>query len=201
MALVAVFLILMHPGPREASAKTLPESLVKAFHADLLGVMKDGKNLKITGRYEKFLVYIDKYFHMPLMVQFVSGKHWNGASKDARISLVDAARRLSAAEMAVLFNGYGGESFRTDGTRSVQDGSVLVKTSLVRPDNGNVKVIYRTKKFGESWRIIDVILDGSISQLLKRRGEYNRTLQDSGINGLYALMTNKTDEILKSENK
>ena len=57
---------------------------------------------------------------------------------------------------------------------------------------------YRLRKFGEKWRIIDVLLDGTISQLIKRRDEYRRTLEDSGITGLTNLLNAKVDEILAS---
>ena len=58
---------------------------------------------------------------------------------------------------------------------------------------------YRLRKFGEKWRIIDVLLDGTISQLIKRRDEYRRTLEDSGIAGLTNLLNAKADEILASD--
>ena len=175
-----------------------PEAVVDAFHSDLLAVMKDSDNLGISGRYTKFLEHLDRYFHMPLMVSFVSGTHWAKADQDARRKLNDAARRLSAGELAVLFSGYGGETFKTVGTRPIKDGSVLVETELERKSDSNVKVTYRLRKFDEKWRIIDVLLDGTISQLIKRRGEYHRTLVDSGVAGLTNLLNAKADEILAS---
>jgi phospholipid transport system substrate-binding protein len=176
----------------------MPETVVDAFHSDLLAVMKDSDNLGVSGRYTKFLEHLDRYFHMPLMVSFVSGTHWAKADQDARRKLNDAARRLSAGELAVLFSGYGGETFKTVGTRPIKDGSVLVETELERQSDSNVKVTYRLRKFGEKWRIIDVLLDGTISQLIKRRDEYRRTLEDSGISGLTDLLNAKADEILAS---
>ncbi len=178
-----------------------PAGVVDAFHSDLLSVMKDAKNLGISGRYKKILSQVDRYFHMPLMVRFVTGNHWATASPDEQMALLKAARDFSAGEMAVLFGGYSGETFKTVRTQAIEDGSVLVETELVRPADDNVTVIYRTRKFSESWRIIDVILDGSISQLLKRRGEYRRTLSQSGIPGLTALLRAKADEIVANRDK
>lgn len=177
----------------------MPETVVDAFHNDLLAVMKDSDNLGISGRYTKFLTYLDRYFHMPLMVSFVSGTHWAKADPQARQNLNEAARRIGAGELAVLFSGYGGETFKTVGTRPIKDGSVLVETELERRSDSNVKLTYRLRKFGESWRIIDVLLDGTISQLLKRRDEYRRTLEDNGISGLTNLLNAKADEILASD--
>jgi len=176
-----------------------PEATVDAFHGDLLSVMKDSNNLGISGRYNKFLEHLDRYFHMPLMVSFVSGEHWAKASQEARRDLNNAARRIGAGELAVLFSGYGGETFKTTGTRTIKDGSILVETELERRSDSNVKLTYRLRKFDEKWRIIDVLLDGTISQLLKRRDEYRRTLEDNGIAGLTSLLNAKADEILASD--
>jgi phospholipid transport system substrate-binding protein len=192
----AVFLVLASV-PAKAGAST-PEATVDAFHGDLISVMKESKQLGISGRYDKFLKQLDRYFHMPLMVSFVSGEHWAKADQGARIKLNQAARRMGAGELAVLFSGYGGEVFKTLGTRTIKDGSVLVETALVRTSDSDVKVLYRLRQFGENWRIIDVLLDGAISQLLKRRDEYRRTLETSGISGLTDLLNAKADEILST---
>lgn len=196
-AVLAAALALAALAPQRAWAET-PESVVDGFHRELLGIMKDAKDLKVSGRYQKFLGLIDRYFHMPLMVAFVTGDHWTKASESARNAAITAARRLSAAELAVLFDGYSGESFKTTKVQTIQDKSVLVETDLVRTSDGNVKVTYRTRRFGENWRIIDVLLDGSISQLLKRREEYARTLADGGLDGLSRLLNSKADEISQS---
>ncbi len=176
-----------------------PKATVDALHDDLLSIMKESETLGISGRYNRFLTQLDRYFHMPLMVSFVSGEYWSKADKQARQKLNEAALRIGAGELAVLFSGYSGEMFKTISTRPIKDGSVLVETELVRQSDSNVKLTYRVRKFGENWRIIDVLLDGTISQLLKRRDEYRRTLQDSGIAGLTSLLNAKADEILASD--
>ena len=197
-AAVLVGISLLTSMPQLARADA-PQDVVESFHAGLVSVMKDGKNLGISGRYNKFLKLSDSYFHIPLMVAFVSGDNWAKADKEARMHLIQAARRMGAGELAVLFSGYGGETFDTTGTQGIKDGSVLVETELVRKAESNVKLTYRLRKFGEEWRTIDVLLDGTISQLLKRRDEYRRTLEKSGVSGLTDLLNAKADEILASE--
>ena len=63
----------------------------------------------------------------------------------------------------------------------------------------DVDITYRVRKFDENWRIIDVLLDGTISQLVKRKDEYRRTLEDGGVSALTNLLNTKADEILASE--
>ena len=196
----AVILVLLFSTLPARAENSGPEALVSAFHDGLIKVMRDAKNLGIRGRYEKSLTLLDKHFHMPLMVHFVTGEHWKSATKEQQRALLMAARSFSAGELAVLFSGFGGERFKTVRTRTIQDKSILVETSLVRPEADNVSVIYRTMKFGKNWRIIDVLLDGSISQLLKRKGEYRRTLKLGGVPALTELLQKKSAEILSDPN-
>ena len=192
----AVFCLALAPSAARAEA---PEAVVTAFQEDLIAVMKESDSLGVSGRYNKFLGYLDKYFHMPLMVAFVSGGEWTKASKEERIDLVRAARRMSAGELAVLFSGYSGERFASAGNRPIKDGTILVRTKLKRTSGDDVDITYRVRKFDENWRIIDVLLDGTISQLVKRKDEYRRTLEDGGVSALTNLLNTKADEILASE--
>ena len=194
LALVTAVSLMGWTGAGRAGDST-PEAVVESFHTDLLGVMKNAKTLGVAGRYKKFLGLIDSYFDMPLMVAFITSESWRNASTEAKMGVVKAAKRLSAAELAVLFDSYGGETFKTTGSMVLRDKSVLVETALKRENDPDVKVSYRVRKFGDKWRIIDVLLDGTISQLVKRRGEYYRTLVDSGISGLTKLLNAKADEI------
>lgn len=190
---IAAAMLLCGVAARAESAGPAP--MVEAFHEDLLAIMKSAKTLGVKGRYDRFLGLTDKYFDMPLMVRFVTGEHWAKAPEQVRNDVTAAARRLSAAELAVLFDSYSGETFKTVGVRDIQDKTMLVDTLLVRQGNDDIKVIYRARKVGGQWRIIDVLLDGAISQLIKRRDEYRRTLTDSGIPGLTKLLNAKADEI------
>ena len=75
---------------------------------------------------------------------------------------------MSVGTYAARFNGYSGESFKTldvsDGPRKTK----LVKTHIARAENTPVKLTYVMRQFGHDWQIIDVLLDGSISEMAVR---------------------------------
>ena len=48
---------------------------------------------------------------------------------------------------------------------------------------------------GGAWRIVDVLLDSSISELAVRRSEYARVLRKDGIDGLIATLGEKADAL------
>ena len=55
---------------------------------------------------------------------------------------------------------------------------------------------YIAAKFSGYWRLIDVVVDGGISELKVRRSEYNSTLNRTGLSGLINLLNNKADELM-----
>lgn len=176
-----------------------PSDLVDSFHQTLLMTMKQADSLGVQGRFDKLLPAIDRAFHLPLMTYFVSSRYWDSASKAERWALVRAAKRLSAGELAVLFDGYDGETFEVTGTRALKDESVIVETEMKRRTEPPVAVNYRLRAFKSGWRIVDVMLDGNISQLVKRKGEYASILRDGGVTGLTEVLNAKTEEMLRGE--
>jgi ABC-type transporter MlaC component len=71
-----------------------------------------------------------------------------------------------------------------------------VITELVKPDKSTVDIAYVTKKIKDRWRIIDVIVDNGISELMVRRSEYNLILKKKGVPGLVSLLNRKADELV-----
>ena len=57
-----------------------------------------------------------------------------------------------------------------------------VSSKLVTSDQ-TVTFIYRMRQFGSSWKIIDVLLDGSISQLNVYRSDFAATMKAGGAAG------------------
>ena len=72
-----------------------------------------------------------------------------------------------------------------------------METRLVRPADRLVPLTYVLQKQQQGFRIIDVILQGSISELAVRRSEYAQVLRQSGVDGLTRLLDGKADEMLR----
>jgi phospholipid transport system substrate-binding protein len=48
------------------------------------------------------------------------------------------------------------------------------------------------------WRIVDVYLDGTISELARRRDEFTSIIKNQGLDGLIALLKKKNEELARS---
>ena len=170
---------------------------VAEFQAGLLSVMKEAKVLGVKGRFERLEPIIKQSFHMSLMAGLSAGPYWSKASDEQQQKLVNAFTTMSIATLATLFSGYSGEQFIVTGERPGPQGITFVNTSLKVPGRDkDVLISYVTRKFEGQWLIIDVIVDGGISELKVRISEYRQTLNTGGIEALITLLTNKSKDLL-----
>ena len=186
------------PLTANAFAATEPHATIDAFYDVLLAVMKEGQKLGFAGRRERLAPAITEAFDLPAMTRLVAGLQWQGFSPAEQQQLVAAFSDFSIATYASQFDDYSGESFEVDRKAVPAPGSdVIVRTKLVQPKDNPVQLDYLLRDGQEKWRIIDVYLSGTVSQLAARRSEFSSVLRQSGVSGLVALLKQKTAELAK----
>jgi phospholipid transport system substrate-binding protein len=62
---------------------------------------------------------------------------------------------------------------------------------VVSPKEPPIAINYRMRENGDGWRIIDVYLNGTVSELALRRSEYAAVLQRDGFAKLVASIDEK----------
>jgi len=184
--------------PTVQAELSAPQLITQKFQNSLIDVMKTANKTTVQQRFDALKDIISKSFHMPLMAQISAGKNWKPATRTEKRNYTEAFHRMSIATLATLFDGYSGETFEQINDNPGPQKTRLIVTQLVKNDKSTVKISYVMRKFTNGWRIIDVILDDGISELMVRRSEYRQVLKKSGLKGLTTLLTNKADELLSS---
>ena len=193
----AVFLfivagVIMPAAPQAASP---PVAVIESLHDKLIETMKQGDRLGVEGRYRELQPILEKSFDFDRMISAAAGSYWTQANDTERQRLLDAFTKLSITTYAARFNGWSGESFETLGERQGPRDSVLVDTQLNRPKDPAVPITYVMTETDGNWRIIDVLLDRSISELAVRRSEYNQVLRSGGPDKLAQVLDEKAAEL------
>ncbi len=192
---LAAFLIFVFSA-LPAAAEESPSTVINEFHQDLLMVMKEAKALGIQGRYNYLAGSMDQAFDMRRMVRIAAGGFWRKANPEQRKTLVVAFTRMSITTYADQFDSFSGQAFETLGERPGPQKTVLVATRILRPGDSPANLTYVMKKVKGRWRIADVLLDNSISQLAVRRSEYRSVLKSRGVDGLITVLNNKSDRLI-----
>jgi phospholipid transport system substrate-binding protein len=178
----------------ESSASA--REIVEKFQAELIGVMKNGKQMGFTGRYDKLYDSVSKSHDLTKIARIVVGKEWEKLSEAQQQQLVDVFSKFSVASYAHNFKDYDGESFVFDSQEETARGGVVVHSHLSIPNEKDVKFDYMLKENGASWRIINIIANG-VSDLELKRSEYTTVLQREGFDALITKINEKIDNYSK----
>lgn len=191
-ALAAILALLVAlPGAGRASGPEGAVAVVEALDAVYLEVMKNAQALGFAGRVAKLEPVLTKSFDFAAMARLSVGGRWRDLTPEQQQKLVSAFARMSIATYAGRFTGWDGEAFEIVGHEPSTQGTVLVQTRVVAPGKDPVQLNYRVRPGPDGWRILDVFLNGTVSELALRRSEYAAVLDRSGFDGLLAALDQK----------
>jgi len=178
-----------------AAAATDPEAVARELNAGLLGVMKDSATLDYAARAERIGPLVDAAYDVAFMAEKSLGREWDELDDEAKKNWVALFREFMIANYAGRFTGYTGEAFEQFGKEDGAYDTVLVKTRLIVPKQENVDLDYRLRETPDGWRIVDVYLKGSVSELALRRSDYTAVLKRGGFDDLSTYLHGKVEAL------
>ena len=124
--------------------------------------------------------------------QFVLGVHWRKASFEDREAFLSAFMDFTTKTWADRFDSYQGQKIVFTGVRNAEKNQFYVDSTI--QNNPPVEVIWRLKQKDNSYRIIDIIVEG-VSMAMSYRNEYSSFLQkhDGKVSALTAELKQKSD--------
>jgi phospholipid transport system substrate-binding protein len=174
--------------PPAATAQALCDALVSA--------MKSGAGMSFAGREAVLAPEIRQDLDLAAMTRIVVGPPWRSLSDAEKRDLTDAFSEYSIANYAQRFRSYSGERFEVDpAPTTLANGDCIVRTKLHTSDPEPVQLDYMMRLRDGRWRVIDVFLSGTISELAARRSEYSLVLRTGGAPALIDLLRRKTTEL------
>src|SRR5262249_27370526 len=154
---------------------------------------KKGMELGLQGRYRALAPVIDDTFDLPAMAQLSVGPSWSMISDTDKKSVIDAFTRMTVANYAKNFSSYKGEQFTVDPMVKMRGMDMLVESKLVGSDKMTIPFNYRLHMAGDKWKIIDIYLNGYVSQLALRRSDFASTVASQGAQGLIKKVNDLVD--------
>lgn len=185
--------------PAPSSAVGVPNgaamNLVKHFYAQLTSVMKQGDKLGFAGRYKTLEPTVKAAFNLPLMTRYAVGLVWSRATAEEQKQLTSAFSDFTIANYASRFMRDNGERFDVIDEKPT-DAGIIVETKLTPKDGEAVALNYlvRLDEKG-NYRIIDVLLDGTISELALRRSEFSAIANRDGVAALVNSLGDKAKQM------
>jgi len=179
-------------GPDPAVAQ------IRRFYDALLAVMKDAARLGIRGRYDKLAPAVRAAFDLPAMTRIAVGPAWNSIPPEQRSALTESFSRMTIATYANRFDGYSGERFETADASEARNTGRIVRTKLIPSTGAPVTLDYLVRDSGNVWKIVDVYLMGTISELATRRSEFSAILDSGGAEALVAGLDQQVQKLMRA---
>ena len=117
--------------------------------------------------------------------QFVLGTAWKKASEEERAAFLKAFTDLTVKTWADRFDLYTGQEIVFQGTRNAERGQIYVDSVI--QDTQPVEVIWRLRPSKDSYKIVDIVVEG-VSMASTYRNDYRSFLQQNA-NSVPALIS------------
>ena len=193
---LALALFLLMPSNGYGESADPAASRINSLYDALLDTMKQAKQLGLKGRYDKLAAVLAKSYDLASMSRIAVGQSWSTLSAPQQLAIVNAFTRMTTATYASRFDGFSGEQFEILQTADQPNGDKIVKTRIVQSNGKTVALNYLMRKTGADWKIVDVYLDGAISELASRRAEFGAILKSGGPDALVQSLINRGDKLL-----
>jgi phospholipid transport system substrate-binding protein len=196
--LVPAFLLMTLCAPFGAGARAAdgPAQTINSLNAALLATMKQADQLWVQGRYNALAPVLEKTYDIASMSRVAVGQNWASLQPAQQKAITDAFTRMMVATYAKRFDGFSGETFKIVEITDRAPNEKMVKTVIVQSNGKPVALNYRMHKTGAQWKVVDVYLDGTISELATRRAEFTSILRSGGPDALIASLRRQGDKLL-----
>jgi phospholipid transport system substrate-binding protein len=164
---------------------------VEQLYAVLIECLKNADALGLEGRRAKIAPAVQTGYDLPFMAEKILGRHWSTLGESDHQRWTDAFGRLTVATYAERMTGFTGQVFEVLKVEPSSHETAVVYTHVVTPKEAPISINYRMRPDGDGWRIIDVYLNGTVSELALRRSEYAAVLQRDGFEKLVASIDDK----------
>ncbi len=178
-------------SPAEAQASRR----IEAYYNQLMPTLRAAGQLNVRERDRRFTPAITSAFDIGTMARLATGPAWSTFSGAQQAAVREAFARFLVAEYAHQVSDYSGESFVVEPQTSAEarGGGEIVRTKLLQPGGRTVQINYLVR----GGRIIDVYLNGTISDLATRRDEFASILAGGGgADALVKTLRERTESLL-----
>ncbi len=132
-------------------------------------------------------------FDLPAISSFVLGKHWRRASTPQRQDFTDAFEELHMRRFLPMFAKSPADIFSVLKIQqhAAKSNLSLVRTKIDWPEQKPISVVWRIRDKDGRYKVLDLVVEG-VSMAITLRHEYGAVVKTHGIDGLIAIVREKT---------
>ncbi len=185
---------LVIPSPLQAQSPSPAVAHIQSYYQQLMPTIQQAGHLSVRERDKRFTPAISSAFDLATMTRLAVGSAWTTFSAGQQTAVRDAFAQFIIADYASQVSDYSGESFvvEPNAVPEPRGGGEIVKTKLLQPGGRTVSINYLVR----GGRVIDVYLNGTISDLATRRDEFASIIAAGGADALIKRLRDRTQKLL-----
>ena len=158
-------------------------------------------SLSSSDRRREIAKLLNQGFDMPWIARFVLGRNWRLANPQQRKEYLSLFQAIVEHTYSRQFTDYSGQKISVVGHKIGKRKYIFVLSRIYDPDqsNINISVNWRLVPDGNSFKIVDVVIEG-VSMGVTQRNEYASVLQRNG-NSISALIKAMRQSLAKLEKR
>jgi phospholipid transport system substrate-binding protein len=173
-------------------AGSAPTAPVQQLNGALLAAMKAG-GAPFAARYNALAPVLERTFDLQTILARSVGLTWSTMPPAQKTTLSNAFVKYTVSSYVSNFDSFSGQSFQVSpAVRSGGDGDVVVRSQLVRRNDGPVELDYVMHRGPGGWQVVDVLMNGAISRVAVQRSDFRAVLASGGVPALAATLEHKT---------
>jgi phospholipid transport system substrate-binding protein len=111
--------------------------------------------------------------------------------------VLEVFERYMVTTYAARFKDFGGQSFVVGDEKQPSADRKLIESKIVRSDGEPVQLNYVFRQGENGWKIIDIYLSGTISEMARMRSDFSDTIRKGGADALISVLEQKITELKK----
>ncbi len=178
-------------GAQDVDAGAFLESL----NQDAVAKLTD-PSLSQTQKERDLRVLFRQNFDVPAISRFVLGKHWRRAPAAKQRDFVDAFEEMHMRQFLPMLAESSAEMFSVLKVQQdvAKPNLSLVSTKIDRSEGEPISAVWRIRNKDGQYKIFDIVVE-DVSMAITLRHEYGAVVKTDGVDGLIAIMREKSAEL------
>ena len=198
MTRASLILAALLVAPAALAQDTAPDTLVKGVTQEVLGVIKQDKDIQ-AGNQRKTIALVEEkvlpHFNFARMTALAMGPNWRKATPEQQKALIEQFRTLLVRTYSSALSSYRNQVIDFKPLRAAAtDADVIVRSEVKQPGGEPVSIDYSMEKTPGGWKVYDVIV-GGVSLVTTYRDTFTNEVRNNGVDGLIKALSDKNRQL------
>jgi phospholipid transport system substrate-binding protein len=185
-------------APAALAQDTAPDTLVKGVTQEVLGVIKQDKDIQ-SGNQRKTIALVEEkvlpHFNFARMTALAMGPNWRKATPEQQKALIEQFRTLLVRTYSSALSSYRNQVIDFKPLRAqAADADVIVRSEVKQPGGEPVSIDYSMEKTSAGWKVYDVVV-GGVSLVTTYRDTFTNEVRNNGVDGLIKALADKNRQL------